>query len=153
MRILQQQKKYQQQQFPMPIGGSMTPDPQPQGQQPTSTSPTSQPPGTPSSLPSTPVGGVGTPTSVMRPTRLSPTKLTPSLPLQKAGGNGQKSPTKRMPSPLRSPSPTKVIPDSLQIGQLLYLLQVKHQVDFPEEIMYILIFLKVKLSNPPMHLV
>ena len=35
----------------------------------------------------------------------------------------------------------------------VYLLQVKHQVDFPEEIMYILIFLKVKLSDPPMHLV
>ncbi|XP_071504101.1 uncharacterized protein, partial [Diadema antillarum] len=128
MRILQQQKKYQKQgQDPsgMPTSDGQQGPPQhpasqqqqQQQKQPVQLPSPSPSPSqghaqaqahhalTPSSLPSTPVAA-GSPV-VMTPTRLSPTKLVPSLPLQK--GNGHKSPTKRLPSPLRSPSPTKVL--------------------------------------------
>ncbi|XP_030850302.1 mucin-19 isoform X2 [Strongylocentrotus purpuratus] len=127
MRILQQQKKYQQLQHPFPvaIGGvdpaqaqlpspspSTSPQAQAQGQaQGGAQGPSTQSsslPSTPSSFPSSPVGNAPA-GSTMRPTRLSPTKLTPSMPGQKGGNGGQKSPTKRMPSPLRSPSPSKLL--------------------------------------------
>ncbi|XP_063954448.1 uncharacterized protein LOC129259024 isoform X1 [Lytechinus pictus] len=115
MRILQQQKKYQQQQHPFPvaIGGpdsaqAQLPSPSPSNPPQAQAQGGAHAPSTPSSLPSTPVGNAPA-GSAMRPTRLSPTKLTPSMPGQKGGNGGQKSPTKRMPSPLRSPSPSKVL--------------------------------------------